>query len=618
MAIDAAEAAPLAVSAAAAPAVPTRAERRRAVGRRSWWAPVPWIVFASTLALRLLTAASGPTDWDSAQYAAAVGRFDVTHGRPQPPGYWLYVEAGRFLHRVFGMGTVHSLVLVAALASAAGAGLTAVAGRDLGGWWVGVAAAALVATSPFAWFAGSIAATYSFDLLAGPLLIILAWRARPGSWHGVGAMVALGVLAGFRQSVIQAFLILALVAVAGSTRRWGRLALTLSAGLVGVGLWLIPMAVEQPGGLSGWARATRTEAAGAARATSVLDHAAAGASNLGTFAAYTVLAVGLLVLLAVLGAIGLLLRRLTGTVAGRSGRPHPGAHSPMGAHSSAGITDPMGVTDFLGGTEPGRWERPWYQSRAAVLGAAVVPPVLVVSLVAFAKGGYLLAYLPAATIALLLPMGALVHRRGTDDRLSPLWLAVGSVAVALIVGLGAQRFVNGAGVLPERWLRPAGSLWLGQPRYQAPYSDTRAAIRAADSVDAALRGLAPAIRPGRDVVVFDVPDGGPNLYRNAGWALPDDRIALIGPGYVLYNQLHGTLYYASGATAAVGPSGSVFLVASPALPGLASLTAQGYALPVSTPLPIGGYRVWQVLPGVSILGVRIVAEAGTRPLGHGI
>jgi len=588
------------------PTVPTRAERRRMAKRRSWWAPVPWIVFASTLALRLLTAARGPTDWDSAQYAAAVGRFDVTHGQPQPPGYWLYVEAGRFFHRAFGTGTVHSLVLVAALASAAGAGLTAVAGRDLGGWWVGVAAAAVVATSPFAWFAGSMAATYSFDLMAGPLLIILAWRARPGSWHGVGAMVALGVMAGFRPSIIQAFLILALVAVAGSTRRWGRRVLTLAAGLVGVGLWLVPMAVDQPGGLAAWARATRTEALGAARATSVLDHATAGATNLGTFAAYTILAVGLLVLLAVLGGIGLLLRRLVEATAGRSGRPFPATDPATGTRS------PMVVTG------QGRWERPWYQRRVAVLGAAIVPPVLVVSLVAFAKGGYLLAYLPAATIALLLPMGALVQRRGTRDRLSPLWLAVGSVAVALIVGVGTQRFVGGAGVLPERWLGPSGSLWLGQPRYQAPYADTLAAIRAADSVDAAIRGFGPVVRPGRDVVMFDVPDGGSNLYRNAGWALPDDRIALIGPGYVLYNQLHGALYYASGATAAVGPSGSVFLVASPGLPGLASLTAEGYALPVSTPLPIGGYRVWQVLPGVSILGVRIVARAGPRPLGQGI
>ena len=92
----------------------------------------------------------------------------------------------------------------------------------------------------------------------------------------------------------------------------------------------------------------------------------------------------------------------------------------------------------------------------------------------------------------------------------------------------------------------------------------------------------------------------------------------IGPGAVIYNELHGALYYASGRTTAVGPGGSVLLVASPALPGLASLTAQGYALPVTTPQPIGGYRVWRVSPGVTLLGVRIVQRAGPRPLGRGI
>jgi hypothetical protein len=548
---------------------------------------MPWVVFAATLVLRLVTAASGPTDWDSAQYAAAVDHFDVTHGQPQPPGYWLYVQSGRLLHHLFGLGIIQSLVLVAAVASAAGAALTAVAGRDLGGRWTGVAAGAVVATCPFAWFSGSIVATYSFDLVAGPLLIVLAWRARPGSWHGVGAVVALGLLAGFRQSILQTFVILALVAVAGSTRTWGRLALTVSAGLSAVGVWLVPMAVTQPGGLSAWVHATRTETTGAARSTSVLDHAAAGATNIGTFAAYTALALGALAVLSVLGALALLGRHLRSTTEGAPARSSPAF--PRGAGLS--------------------WERPWYQRRWAILGAAIVPPVAVVTLVAFAKGGYLLAYLPAATIALLLPLGALVHRTAGGRA---------SLGVALVVGLGTQRFVSGDGVLPQRWLRPNGSLWLEQPRYQAPYADTLPAIRAADAIDTALRGLGPSIRPGRDVIVFDIPDGGGTIYRNAGWALPNDRMALIGPGYVLYNQLHGALYYASGHTATVGPSGSAFLVASPGLPGLASITAQGYALPVSTPRRIGGYRVWQILPGVSILGVRIVAQAGPRPLGTGI
>src|SRR3984957_17641712 len=169
----------------AVPSPLSRAERRRA-DRRPWETAAPRFIALGTLVLRLLTAANGRTDWDSAQYAAAVGHFDVTHGEPQPPGYWLYVMAGRLIHQVSGLGTIHSLVLVAALASAAAAGLTALAGRELGGAWVGLASGLVVATSPFAWFSGSTVATYSFDMVGCSLLIILAWRGRPGRWRGVG------------------------------------------------------------------------------------------------------------------------------------------------------------------------------------------------------------------------------------------------------------------------------------------------------------------------------------------------------------------------------------------------------------------------------------------------
>ena len=59
----------------------------------------------------------------------------------------------------------------------------------------------------------------------------------------------------------------ALVAVVGSTRTWGRLALTVSGGLAAVAVWLVPMAVTQPGGLSAWVHATRTEATASAHAS---------------------------------------------------------------------------------------------------------------------------------------------------------------------------------------------------------------------------------------------------------------------------------------------------------------------------------------------------------------
>ena len=59
------------------------------------------------------------------------------------------------------------------------------------------------------------------------------------------------------------------------------------AGVVAVAVWFVPMALAQPGGVSIWAAATRAESNGALLSTSVLDHATAGADNIGTFAAYT-------------------------------------------------------------------------------------------------------------------------------------------------------------------------------------------------------------------------------------------------------------------------------------------------------------------------------------------
>jgi hypothetical protein len=54
------------------------------------------------------------------------------------------------------------------------------------------------------------------------------------------------------------------------------------------------------------------------------------------------------------------------------------------------------------------------------------------------------------------------------------------------------------------------------------------------------------------------------------------------------------------------------------MPGLAALTARGQAVGVETEQMIGGYRVWRVEPGASVLGVPVVQSTGSRPLGHGI
>jgi hypothetical protein len=642
---------------------------------------LPWVVGLVTLVARLATAATGPTDWDSSQFAAAIARFDVTHGRPQPPGYFLYVEAGRLVHAA-GPSPIDSLVLVSAVASAVAAGLVVVAGRDLGGRWVGLAAGLIVATSPFAWYSGSIVDTYSFDLLIASLLMILAWRARPHSWHGAAAMASLGLVAGFRQSALQTFAMLGLLAVAGSVRRVREGVAAVLAGVVAVALWLVPMALSQPGGLHAWARATRLEADGAARATSVLDHASGGALNFGTFAGYTTVALAPLAALALVAAVLLGVRRLLGSGTadpspvdrrGPDGQPDrsgpgdsffaapdrasgaPGA--PFGASTVAslrelsdpwpGAPDPWpGASDreaahpWDGGWAPppgeptprrnaGRrgvedWIRPWYQSRTAILVAAIVPPVAVVTLVQFAKGGYVLAYLPGAVIALLLVPAALVRRRGVEPApgsrrgaLATVWLVVASLAVAGIAVLGAQRFLDGTGVLPAASSVSSHGLWLTQARYQAPYADTRAAIRSADTIDTALASLAPYVHPGRDVVVIDTVDGGSAFYRNAGWELPRDRVALIVPRGAIYNEQDGSLYYTLRTTIPVGPGGAVYLIAPPSLPGLAHLAGDGKAQTTRAP-HIGDWRVWRIAPGARILGVDVVVSSGPRPLGTGL
>lgn len=597
-------------------------DRAGTVGRDLVDLLLPWVLGLATFVARLATAATGPTDWDSAQYAAAVSRFDVTHGRPQPPGYLLYVLSGRLVHGL-GIETVRALVVVAAAASALAVGLVVVAGRDLGGRWVGVAAGLLVATSPFAWFNGSIVATYSFDLVAAPLLVILAWRARPHSWHGAAAFASLGLLAGFRQSILQSFALLALLAVAGSVRRVREAVVVVAAGLAAVAAWMVPMAVLQPGGLATWIRATRSETLGAFRVTSVLDHAASGSTNLGTFAAYTTVA---LLPLAALALVSLVLLAIRGLVRSTRDGPHASAPDTTGAD----------------------WRRPWYQSRTAILVAAIVPPAALVALVQFAKGGYLLAYLPGAVIALLLAPAALLHagpaagrgtgrhsdqpdepaprpgdapvadRSGAGRALTRTWTVLATLAVLATAWLGAERFLGGVGVLPATASAADRGVWITQARYQAPYLDTRSAIRSADTIDRALAQVAPLVHPGRDVVVIDTVDGGSTFYRNAGWELPLHRVALISPGTTLYNEQFGSLYYTSGTIVPVGVGGSVYLIAPPSLPGLAKLAGAVQAFRVPGSRPVADYLVWRLAPGADILGIRVVVRPGPRPLGSPI
>jgi len=81
---------------------------------------------AAVLVMRLVESASAPTNWTGAQFVLASQHFDVAQGSPQPPGAWLYAAIGHAVHVVTGLGSVTSLVLLAAVASSAAAAATSV------------------------------------------------------------------------------------------------------------------------------------------------------------------------------------------------------------------------------------------------------------------------------------------------------------------------------------------------------------------------------------------------------------------------------------------------------------------------------------------------------------
>ena len=256
-------------------------------------------------------------------------------------------------------------------------------------------------------------------------------------------------------------------------------------------------------------------------ATSVFDHAAGGANNLGTFAAYTTVALA-----------PLALRRPSWAGVLLDGWPAPWARTGRGGSrrwAEWRLDQPARAT---GGSAPGTSRAPpsWWppSSRRCCL----------VALVQFAKGGYLLAYLPAAVIALLsCPAGGrLNHRSSTGGAARSLrrrGLAVTSLAVV------CHRRPRGPAV-PGRRRRAARAspvgvgtrLWLEPAALSGPLSGYPGRrIR-----DGRRHRCRPAATSGRRSIPISTwwcstpLDGGQNIYRNAGWALPGDRITLIQPG----------------------------------------------------------------------------------------
>lgn len=532
---------------------------------------VPLVLVAAALASYAAAAASWPTEWDSVSLVFGVDRFDVTQASPHAPGYWLYVALGRLVRAVTPLGTADSLLAASAAAAAGTVALGWSVGRTLGGRWLGLAAAAVLLTSPFVAFYGSSIATYPFDALASLVLLALALRATPGSWHAPAAAAALGLAGGIRQSSLLLLAPLALIALARGVRRAPSPARVLAAaavaGAAGVAVWLVPMALEQPGGLGAVREESTRMWRQAVEVSSPVYRAPSDGIryNVGQATGYTLAAVALLLPVTVAAAV-------------LSRRPHLGTSldAPPPPARRLKVTPPV------------------------LLAVAALPPFAFVTVFHFGKAGYVLSYLPALVLLLLWPARALAGRR----RLLVTGLVVLACAVSLL------RFWGAPGLLPSSLTDTNSNLWFTESRFGAPYRLTERAIRDTDADVERYLALGRAFDPATDELVFMYLNGG-HRFRHAMLTLPRFRMHYLQLGFHEWSASGRRWAHERDHVLELAPGARAVFVVDEPRTEMAELVNAGKAEVV----PLGtGPTAYVVAAGETVYGVQLVtAPAPATP-----
>lgn len=185
--------------------------------------------------------------YDGVGFILSLSAFDLGRFQPQPPGYPLFVLAGRMLHFVRFSPKI-ALILTSSLLLAAGLGALAAWVRAVAGWRTALLFLLLVPTAPLTFGLGM--ATLSDGAGLGMLLLAVGagccglggggWR-----WHALAGLCA-GLAMGLRPPLLPlAGLTLGLLY--GAALRRGRAPFSVLGPLLGASagavlLWLVPLA----------------------------------------------------------------------------------------------------------------------------------------------------------------------------------------------------------------------------------------------------------------------------------------------------------------------------------------------------------------------------------------
>ncbi|MDQ3927980.1 MAG: glycosyltransferase family 39 protein [Chloroflexota bacterium] len=197
-----------------------------------------------------------PVNWDAVQFALALDRFDLHLHQPHPPGYLLYVLAGRAINLLVGEPSL-SLSLLSVLFSAVALPLFYDLCKQIFEEVpVTVCAALLMLGSPLALYYGATGLTYVPEMALGLGVAWAAWKLRSAGGDGAAQYAALlGLLLGIAGGVRQTSLLLLLPLCGWALRRrvrrvWAAFVLV----LIGIcALWLVPL-LALSGGLAAYLR----------------------------------------------------------------------------------------------------------------------------------------------------------------------------------------------------------------------------------------------------------------------------------------------------------------------------------------------------------------------------
>jgi hypothetical protein len=153
------------------------------------------LLFLVLATIFALTRSHWLDDWDSVNFALALDNFDLPTHQPHPPGYPVYVAAGKLIHLVIADNAA-ALTLVSSLSGAAVAAMVFLLLRRSVDWAIALVAAIAMALSPLFWLQSGLALTDMFAMLfVVAFLLVEAYPARTEEGDRA-RRIACGVIAG--------------------------------------------------------------------------------------------------------------------------------------------------------------------------------------------------------------------------------------------------------------------------------------------------------------------------------------------------------------------------------------------------------------------------------------